>query len=142
MLNKKTINLNKPLYRQFLNTLQCVTCGQRADQTALEAAHISKGSVAKGSGMSRKANDNRCLPLCHNCHREQHSKGEVSFWYEWGGYERAIVLAKELFKVWSACPHADKNKFNDFDLRLKMLNLIVSYRRDRAELYKKRQGEI
>jgi hypothetical protein len=58
-----------------------------------EAAHIRIGS---GAGISQKPADNLAVPLCPSAHREQHNRGEKTFW---GDVERARKLATDLYQV-------------------------------------------
>ena len=57
---------------------QCLYCGLDA---GCEAAHVrmSRGR-GTGGGMGMKPSDKFTVPLCVNCHREQHSVGEQTFW--------------------------------------------------------------
>lgn len=60
----------------------CSMCGSTA---GIEVAHVRMGS---GAGMGQKPNDYRAVPLCRDCHSEQHRTSEPDFWrrYEdkWG----------------------------------------------------------
>src|ERR1035438_8866768 len=47
-------------YRAWVRTLPCVACGSRWQS---EAAH-----TGSEGGMSQKASDYSCVPLCRNCH--------------------------------------------------------------------------
>lgn len=58
----------------LVRQLPCLSCD--ADPTR-EAAHLRLG-VPKGMGL--KSDDRWTVPLCHDCHMEQHSVGEVTFW--------------------------------------------------------------
>jgi len=67
----------------WLRTLPCVVCG--AINT--EAAHIRTASLEhgkRGLGMQEKASDCWTVPLCNECHREQHSMNEMAFWALYG----------------------------------------------------------
>ena len=54
----------------------CVNCGLVAN---IEAAHVRIGS---GAGIGFKPDDYRAVPLCggDGCHRDQHQRGERTFW--------------------------------------------------------------
>jgi len=58
----------------FVRSHACSACGSTA---AIEVAHVRNGS---GAGMGQKPDDWRTVSLCHECHAEQHSVGEESFW--------------------------------------------------------------
>lgn len=89
MLIPKNHRFEDKAHLKWVKTLPCLICGV----SPCDPAHISKGS---GSGMGRKADDNRVVPLCREHHIKQGNIGEVSFWYEYGGWEFALRLAKEL----------------------------------------------
>jgi len=48
-------------YKAWIRTLSCVCCGRSAPN---EAAH-----TGSDGGMSMKASDYSCIPLCVSCHR-------------------------------------------------------------------------
>jgi hypothetical protein len=73
----------------------CVNCGAVAP---IEAAHVRMGSDA---GMGRKPSDYYAVPLCRDCHAEQHTVGEPYFWNHYSvthGHGVRDVLA-ELVKA-------------------------------------------
>jgi len=47
-------------YRAWIRTLPCAACGVKSQ---IEAAH-----TGSDGGMSQKASDYSCIPLCRNCH--------------------------------------------------------------------------
>lgn len=64
----------------FIRGLPCVICG---DDTSTEAAHVRMmdPSVAKPmTGLGIKSDDKFTVPLCGECHREQHDMNEAAFW--------------------------------------------------------------
>lgn len=66
-------------HREFIASLRCVACG---DNTSVEPAHLRTANLFWGkceSGLGRKPT-NWLLPLCSECHREQHDVGEMPFW--------------------------------------------------------------
>ena len=67
-------------YRTWIRTLPCAACGSRWQ---IEAAH-----TGCDGGMSQKASDYSCVPLCRNCHtagREAyHRIGKLAFERKWG----------------------------------------------------------
>lgn len=60
-------------------------CGSTA---AIEAAHVRNGS---GAGVGQRPDDYRAVSLCRDCHRQQHSLGEKTFWE--GRDVEAIIAA-------------------------------------------------
>ncbi len=64
-----------PLYRAWIRTLPCASCGSHC---LIEAAH-----TASDGGMSQKASDYSCVPLCRNCHtggsNAYHRIGKLEF---------------------------------------------------------------
>lgn len=104
---KKTI-LRDIKHLRFVRTLPCVWCFKRP----CHAAHIRKNGDG-GTGI--KPSDNRTVPLCPSCHYIQHEQGELIFWYRFGGYEKAIVLAKKLYEF-----------TGDFD---KCCSLIIGFKK-------------
>ncbi len=68
----------------------CVVC----DKTApIEAAHVRLGS---GAGMGQKPHDWFTVSLCKQCHTNQHSVGELTFWanYNINPFALAEAFAK------------------------------------------------
>lgn len=58
----------------------CLWCGK---EPGGEAAHVRMAAASFGkplAGIGVKPDDKFCVPLCHECHMEQHSVGELSFW--------------------------------------------------------------
>lgn len=49
-------------------------CGS---MTNIEAAHVRNGS---GAGMGQRPDDWNATSLCGECHRNQHTVGEETFW--------------------------------------------------------------
>jgi hypothetical protein len=67
-------------YLRMMRLQQCIVCG---DNTSVEAAHIryAERSVCKRQvGKSEKPHDHFTVPLCSECHREQHSMNERKWW--------------------------------------------------------------
>lgn len=58
----------------FVRGHVCSKCGSDVN---IEVAHVRLGSHA---GLSQKPHDYRTLSLCAECHRDQHSVGERTFW--------------------------------------------------------------
>ena len=67
-------------YRAWIRTLPCATCGSRWQ---IEAAH-----TGSEGGMSQKASDYSCVPLCRKCHTAgssaYHRIGKHEFERKWG----------------------------------------------------------
>lgn len=69
-----------PKHLAFLRMLFCCVCG---DNTSTEAAHLRMANLRAGKravGLQEKPDDAWALPLCGNCHRDQHDQGEIEFW--------------------------------------------------------------
>lgn len=69
-------------FRRWLRKLPCNRCGHVGDHSnPIAAAHVDHGGKgtpgAKGTGT--KAADRYCIPLCKNCHEQQHSIGWKTF---------------------------------------------------------------
>lgn len=93
MLIPKNKPIRNPKHLNFIRSLPCVVCWLPPRS---QAAHVSKGNW-KATGM--KVGDDNTLPMCFKCHHESHQKGELKFWYLFGGYERAGVLARVLYAI-------------------------------------------
>lgn len=94
MLIPKYIRIRDKAHLYFVRSLPCLTCSAPPRS---EAAHIRYGS---NSGMGIKPDDNRVVSLCRECHHKQHTgRGELTFWYKFGGWEKAVVLAKRLYEI-------------------------------------------
>ena len=64
----------------FVRSLPCVCCGNDIET---EAAHLRTGNLTYGkppTGMGEKPSDKWALPLCGECHRDQHKGNEIVFW--------------------------------------------------------------
>lgn len=87
---------NKPIrsrkHRFFIASLPCVITGAHD----VQAAHLR---FQNGGGMGLKPSDEYCLPLSCLEHALQHKMGEVKYWEQYGGIERAKKLAKDLYRV-------------------------------------------
>lgn len=57
-------------------------------ENSIEAAHVR---ILGGGGMGMKPADYDAVPLCKDCHTEQHSKGERSFWLRYESERGASV---------------------------------------------------
>ena len=90
MLKQKRIRDKKHL--KWIANLPCCVSGVSA-QT--QAAHIRHGCYSMGM----KPGDDKCVPLWWGEHLRQHEEGERVFWNEYGGIEKALDLAEELYKV-------------------------------------------
>ena len=69
-----------PDHLAFVRQLPCVVCGNDIET---EAAHIRAACVKaakRPTGKGERPDDAWTLPLCGRCHRDQHERGETSFW--------------------------------------------------------------
>ncbi len=63
---------------KYIRQLPCAVCGSGPPYVA--AAHVRFGGRIGKGGISLKPSDDRTVPLCYQCHAEQHQIGEPSFW--------------------------------------------------------------
>lgn len=86
-----------PDFLSWLRTLPCVICHNNIES---QAAHIRYSDARIGKlnpGVGQKPHDYFALPLCQDCHSEQHGMNEQAFWKK---YERdPLLLALSLFAV-------------------------------------------
>lgn len=92
MLIPKEKPIRDKAHLKFISSLPCITCDA---PPPVDPSHISRGN---GKAMGRKVGDNFTVPQCRKCHSEVHNIGEITWWYKYGGYETATVLAKKLYK--------------------------------------------
>jgi hypothetical protein len=85
---RKKLDLGRSLrkrdddYLARIRECPCLKCGK---EPSGEAAHVRMTLDGKPmAGMSSKPDDKWTLPLCHTCHMDQHSVGELTFWHEVG----------------------------------------------------------
>jgi hypothetical protein len=62
----------------FIRSLPCCTCGCAPRS---EAAHIRAGT---DGGIGMKPSDRHTVPMCTECHRHQHTIGELAYWSRHG----------------------------------------------------------
>lgn len=79
-------------HRRWVASLPCCVSGAQGQS---QAAHIRH----RNAGMGMKSSDNYCLPLSWQEHTIQHnfSGGEVGYWEQYGGIEKAKELANALY---------------------------------------------
>jgi hypothetical protein len=78
----KTPREHNPTHLEAIRQCPCVACGE--DMGRSEAAHVRQASAAHGkraTGMGEKPDDKFVIPLCKDCHRDQHRVGELTFWH-------------------------------------------------------------
>jgi hypothetical protein len=63
----------------YIRQLPCLTCGFFP---GVDAAHIrfSKHGIKANPGMGAKPDDRWVVPLCRECHADQHKGSEEEFW--------------------------------------------------------------
>lgn len=71
---KRSSRWRSSAHRKFVREHACCNCGGTA---ALEFAHLRMES---GAGMGEKPDDWLGTVLCHDCHNDQHTTGEPTFW--------------------------------------------------------------
>ena len=63
---------------EFIRGCPCLNCGLDA---RCDAAHVRMAQNGKPEpGMGAKPHDRYTVPLCHQCHMDQHKVGEREFW--------------------------------------------------------------
>jgi hypothetical protein len=74
----KVVGDSDPVYLAMVRQMPCLGC----NDSPCEAAHVrmQSGAYNKHGGMAMKPSDRHSLPLCSDCHREQHRIGERAFW--------------------------------------------------------------
>lgn len=92
MLRQRQPRVKDDKHRVWLSTLPCCVSGVHGQS---QVAHIR---YQTGAGMGMKSSDNFCIPLSWAEHNKQHNHkgGEVGYWEEHGGIERAKELANAL----------------------------------------------
>jgi hypothetical protein len=81
-------------HRGFIRQLPCLVCG---NSISTEAAHVryAEPRAAKPiTGIGIKPDDTFIVPLCGDCHREQHDVGERKFWSEIDPVYVALALTR------------------------------------------------
>ena len=71
---KRSSRWRSQAHCSFVRSHACCSCGSMA---AIEVAHVRLGS---GAGLGQKPDDYRAVSLCRDCHRQQHTIGEETFW--------------------------------------------------------------
>lgn len=70
----------EPAYLAFLRRQRCFSCLQAPP---CDAAHIRMHKPGeRPTGLARKPDDSRAVPLCRSCHMRQHSMSEAAFWHD------------------------------------------------------------
>jgi hypothetical protein len=79
-----------------IKQLPCLKCGLDGFP---DPAHIRMNSAAFGkhTGAGERPDDKWTVPLCRDCHDEQHDKGEKNFWHEVG--VNPLIVAVHLYKL-------------------------------------------
>jgi hypothetical protein len=89
----KVVGDSDPVYLAMIRTLPCLGCNDEPSQ----AAHVrmQSGTHNKHGGIGKKPADKWAVPLCDDCHREQHRIGERGFWSIVG--INPVLLAERLY---------------------------------------------
>lgn len=85
-------------FKRWLRKLPCARCMYAPGDLSnpIVAAHVDH---AGGKGTSTKVADRHCIPLCDDCHKQQHAMGWKSF--ELGLPTReAVALAAAYWQRW------------------------------------------
>ena len=81
-------------HRRFIHSKYCIVCGKYGvDQAHIRSINLDWNKQI--TGMGKKPSDLWTLPLCRNCHTEQHKMNELKFWEMHGidPFEEAINYA-------------------------------------------------
>jgi hypothetical protein len=73
-----------PAWLAIVRKMPCRVCGRPGPS---DPAHLRSAAPQYGkppTGMGEKPDDRWVLPLCRNCHDEQHRGNELSFWVRHG----------------------------------------------------------
>lgn len=100
MHNLKSQIIRDKKHLKFVASLNCCVCKRGGNS---QAAHIGI------TGKSCKAGDDKTAPLCtiwwdekghaqNGCHETQTIMGHEKFWEPYGGKEKALELATNLYK--------------------------------------------
>lgn len=92
---QKAARVRSRAHLDWVRDLPCAACGQ--SWRACDPAHVRCGTDG-GTGL--KPSDCWVVPLCHDCHLEQHRVGERTFAARHGLDLKALAL-----RVWNASPH-------------------------------------
>lgn len=80
MTNFKRARIKDDTHEDFIRSLPCTICG---DNTTTECAHVSYADIKIGKfgrGKGQKEESIWVVPLCGQCHRDQHESDERLFW--------------------------------------------------------------
>lgn len=117
-------------YYKFLRTLSCAKCGATHHHEPIQVCHIRIGSCA---GIGRKPDDDRVIPMCHNCHRHSHQIGELSFYDD---VFKAQKLARDLYEIYHDVDKETRSQKNSSDSKLKRakVNAEIAVQRFRNDI--------
>lgn len=82
---RKDPRWRSPAHRAFVRSFHCAMCGVDAP---IECAHVR---IAGNGGMGFKPADWDTVPLCRDCHADQHTRGERTFWREYAEQHKQTV---------------------------------------------------
>jgi hypothetical protein len=100
--NRKRLSLGRKPRELDANHLDCIRqlpCLKCGLEGFSQAAHVrmNQGSLGKKQALGAKPDDRWAVPLCRDCHDEQHSQGEEMFWHQVG--INPILVAQKLFSL-------------------------------------------
>ena|SRR5689334_18757061 len=100
----RTARVYVPDYLSWLRTLPCAVC---CSNITVDAAHIRFSDARIGKvnpGVGNKPHDFFAVPLCRDCHDEQHGMNEGVFWRK---YDRdPLLISLSLFAVFNTTKDA------------------------------------
>lgn len=98
-LTQRQPRISNDKYRRYVASLPCAVCGVHG---RTQSAHVRYSSIdhdKRECGKGEKPSDCWCLPLCIECHAEQHNHGERDWWKAQG--INPIELCIKLYGEWS-----------------------------------------
>ncbi len=84
-------------YLAWLRGRQCAADGNGLCDGRIEAAHVDH---AGEKGIGTKVSDRHAIPLCHDHHNRQHTRGWLTFEKECLGGKSAVAMAAAYWSAW------------------------------------------
>jgi hypothetical protein len=114
-------------YLRMIRQLPCVCCAHMPSEGhPNDAAHIRYADAAACkpiTGVGTRPDDKWSLPLCHDCHMNQHDRGAERIWWE----KRHLNPIRICQELWDAWYQADQERLSWPRKRERMLNVIIGH---------------
>jgi len=97
-VNQRRPRIHDKHHLEFIRELPCLVCGNNIET---QAAHIrlSDASVGKvNPGVGAKPDDCWTVPLCGECHDNQHRMGDEAMFWKIVGID-PLLIARHLYAV-------------------------------------------